>query len=57
MIKKDAKCESCELSFIWGKVRTAALGDITSDSTEELVLQTGSGGKSIYMMLVKEEKQ
>ena len=21
---KDAKCESCELSFIWGKMKTAA---------------------------------
>ena len=29
LIKKDAKSESCELSFIWGKMKTAALGDIT----------------------------
>ena len=38
-------------------MRTAALGVITSDSAEELALQRGSGGKSIYTILVKEEKR
>ena len=23
-VKKDAQCESCDLSLIWGKMRTAA---------------------------------
>ena len=39
------------LSFIWGKMRTA--GSI-SDSSERL-LQSSSGGKSIYKVLVKGE--
>ena len=35
-------------------MRTAALGGSTSDSSERL-LQSGSGGRSIYKVLVKGE--
>ena len=37
---------------MWGKMRTAALGGSTSDSSERL-LQKSSGGKSVYKVLVK----
>ena len=40
--KKDAQCESWELSFIWGKMKTT-----TSDNCEEL-LQRSHGGRSRY---------
>jgi len=52
LTKKDAQRESYKLSFIWFKMRTAA--DSTSDSSEKL-LQRGSDGKAIYMILVKGE--
>ena len=52
LAKKTAQLESCELSFIWGKMRTAALGGSISDSSERL-LQRGSGGRSVYNVLVK----
>ena len=54
MTKKNVQLESCELSFIWGKMRTAAQEAAISDSSERL-LQSGSGGKSIYKVLVKGE--
>ena len=52
--KKKVQLESCELSFIGGKMRTAALGGSVSGGSER-VLQSGSGGKSIYEVLVKGE--
>ena len=52
LTKKDAHFESCELSFIWGKMRTA--GGSISDSSERL-LQSSSGGRSIHKVLVKGE--
>ena len=52
--KKHVQLESCELSFIWGKMRTAALGGSISESSERL-LQSGSGGRSIHKVLVKGE--
>ena len=36
-LKKNAECESCELCFIWGKMRTAAWENITSDSSKKLL--------------------
>ena len=54
MTKKDLQLESSELSFIWGKMRTAAQEAAISDSSERL-LQSGSGGKSIYKVSVKGE--
>ena len=48
---KNVQLESCELSFIWGKVRNAA-GEAALQIPERL-LQSGSGGKSIYKVLVK----
>ena len=33
---KKMQCESCELSFIWGKMRTIAWDSI-SDSSEKLL--------------------
>ena len=52
--KKDVQLESCELSFIWGQNEDCSPGGSISDSSER-PLQSGSGGKSIYKVLVKEE--
>ena len=35
-LEKKAQCESCTLSFIWDKMKTAA-GESTSDSSEKLL--------------------
>ena len=48
--KKDVQLESCELSFIWGRRRSAAHS--ISDSSERL-LQSRLGGKSKYKFSVK----
>ena len=53
-LKKDVQLESCELSFIWGKMRTAAQ-EAASHIALERLLQSSSGGKSIYKVLVKRE--
>ena len=52
--KKDIQLESCELSFIWGKMRTSAL-EATSQIALRDCSQRGSGGKSIYEVLLKGE--
>ena len=53
-LKKNAQHESCELSFIWGKMRTAA-----QETAFQIALRNcpkGVGGKvSIYVILVKGE--
>ena len=41
-LKKNAECESCELCFIWGKMRTAAWENNTSGSSKKL-FQRGRG--------------
>ena len=50
--KKKAQRESCELSFIWGKMRT-----IARETASQIALRNCSeevGGKvSIYVILVK----
>ena len=47
---------SCELSFIWGKIRTAAVWDETASQTALRNRCKEAGGKvSIYVILVKEE--
>ena len=52
--KKDAQLERCKLSFIWGKMRTAA-----REAASQIALRdcskAASGGKSIYKVLVKGE--
>ena len=52
--KKNAQFESCELSFIWGKMRTIAW-----EAAFQIALRNSSkeaGGKvSIYVILVKGE--
>ena len=40
--------------FIWGQNEDCSLGGSISDSSERL-LQSSSGGRSIYKVLVKEE--
>lgn len=35
--KKNAQCENCELSFIWGLTEDYSPGDSISDSSEELL--------------------
>ena len=37
LTKKDAQCESCELSFIWGKMKTAA-----QETAPQIALRDGS---------------
>ena len=52
--KKDAQCESCELSFIWGKMRTA-----TRETAPQIILRNcskevvGEDQESRYKILVK----
>ena len=41
--KKDVQLESCKLSFIWGKMRTASRE--ASSQIALRLLQSGSGGK------------
>ena len=50
-LKKDIQLESCELSFNWGKMRTAA----REAASQVALLQGGSGEKSIYKVLVTGE--
>ena len=45
--KNNTQCESCELSFIWGKVRMIAWDTVSWIALEES-LQRG-GGKSVHM--------
>ena len=47
-LKKKAQCESCKLSFIWGKNEDCRLGDCTSASSEKL-LQRGREESSARM--------
>ena len=47
-LKKKAQCESCKLSFIWGKNEDCSLGDCTSASSEKL-LQRGKEESSARM--------
>ena len=51
--KKDVQLESYELSFIWGKKRTVAQEAASQRALR--VLQSSSGGESIYKVLVKGE--
>jgi len=53
-LKKDVQLESCELSFIWGQNEDCSLGGSISNSSERL-FQSGSGGRSVYKVLVKGE--
>ena len=52
-LKNDVQLESCEVSFIWGKMRTAA--QEAASQTALRVLQSGSGGESVYKVLGKGE--
>ena len=52
-LKKNVQLESCELSFIWVKMRTAAREAVPQ--IPERLLQSGSRGKSIYKVSVKGE--
>ena len=53
--KTNAQCESCELSFTGGKMKTSP-GDSSSGSSEEL-LGRGEGKSVLYMILVKGRMQ
>ena len=53
LTKKDVQLESCELSFIWGKMRTAAREAVSQIALR--LFQSGSGGRPIYKVLVKGE--
>ena len=51
--KKDSQRESCKVSFIWGKMRTAA-----QETTPQIALRNCSkevGGKGQYVILLKGE--
>ena len=45
--------KSCELSFIWGKMRTVDWE--TASQIAEKLLQRGTGARSIHKILVKGE--
>ena len=49
--RKIARCESCELSFLWDKMRTAVQRQ-TSDSSEK-PLQRGRGKVNLYVIFGK----
>ena len=51
LTKKDVPRESCKFSFTWGQNEDCCPGDSISHGSEEL-LQRGSGGRSIYTILV-----
>ena len=53
-LKKKAQCESCELSFIWSNVRTAAQETVPQIALRICFKEIG-GKDSIYVILVKEE--
>ena len=51
--KKKAQHETCELSFIWGKIRTIAL-ETASQIDLRYQLERGGRGKSVlYIILMK----
>lgn len=45
--KKNAQCENCELSFIWGLTEDYSPGDSISDSSEELLRRLRGGSQYI----------
>ena len=51
--KKDAQLESCKLSFIWGKMRTAARETAPQIALRNCSKEMGEGEVRIYMILVK----
>ena len=51
--KKDAQLKSCELSLIWGKMRTVA--QETAPQIAEKLLSRGSEGRAICKILMKGE--
>ena len=53
LTEKNVQHESCELFYL-GQNEDWSKGDNTSDSSEN-ILQTGCGGRSIYVILVKGE--
>ena len=50
-VLKNVQCESYELSFIWGKIRTAALKRATQIALRNCSEETGEK-VSIYVILV-----
>ena len=53
LTENDAQGESFELSFTWGKMRTATQETAPQDSSRKKLLQRGSVGKSVYKISVK----
>ena len=53
LLLKNVQHESCELSFTWGKIWTAACEAVSQIGLR--LLQNGSGETSIYEVLVKGE--
>ena len=53
--KKKAQRESCELSFIWGKMRTIARETAIQIALRNCSKEVGVRKVSIYVILVKEE--
>ena len=51
--RKDEQFESCELSFIWGKMRTAAREAASQRALRDC--SKAGGGKSVHKVLVKGE--
>ena len=64
LTKKDVQCESCELSFIWGKMRIAAqeialqlvLRDCSKEAVGEGQLEDfGEGGVQCHQVFTLQE--
>ena len=47
--KKKARCESCELSFIGGKVRTIAWETASQIALRNFAEEVGGGRRLVYM--------
>lgn len=51
-LKKNAQCESCELSFVWGKMRTVAQETAFHRALRNCSRDVGKRSV-LYMILVK----
>ena len=52
-LKKNAQCESCKLSFVWGKMRIVARETVPQIALRNCTKEVGEGGvgreDSIYV--------
>ena len=48
-LKKNAPSKSCELSFIWGKMRTAVQQTAPQIALRKCSKETGPGGEDVWI--------